>query len=415
MFDYDKWQEIFGTIRKNKLRTFLTALGVFWGIFMLIVLMGAGTGLQNGVFALFGSHARNALYIGVSSSTMPYLGLPAGRRVRLNMDDIRAIKNEFPKEIEYMAPRLWLNSGVVARKGLTGAFELRGESPEVVKIDAFKLKSGRFINKNDLVERRKVVVIGQKVKSQLFKEDEEAIGDWLNIRGADYLIVGEIQSDRTNANDADEDEKTIFMPLTTAQQITNRHQNIGMFVCTIDPAYSVSDVEPRVKSLLKKRHKIHPDDPRGFWSDNIEEEVKEIMGLFIGIKFLVWFVGVGSLLFGILGVGNIMLIIVKDRTKEIGIRKALGATPKSIVSMILLESAFITTLAGYLGLVFSIGLVWLMKIAAGDSVNMFQNPEIDLGVGIGATVILVLAGTLTGFVPAMQAAKINPVEALKDE
>lgn len=415
MFDYDKWQEIFGTIRKNKLRTFLTALGVFWGIFMLIILMGAGTGLQNGVFAMFGSHARNALYLGGSRTTMPYMGLPVGRRANLSMQDVEAILNEFPDEIQYIAPRLNVYSGTVARKGLTGAFDIRGEMPDVLNIDAIKMVGGRFINKNDLNDNRKIAIIGRKVKAQLFKEGETAIGEYLKIRGADYLVVGEFHSDRASENQAEEDDSTIFIPLSTAQQIRNRPDRIGFFVCTIEPGYSVSDIEPKMIALLKKRHKIHPDDPRGFWSDNVEEEVKEIMGLFTGIKLLVWFVGIGSLLFGILGVGNIMLIIVKDRTKEIGIRKALGATPRSIISLILLESAFITTIAGYLGLIFSIGLVAAMKAAAGDGLPMFKNPQIDFGVAIGATLILILAGVLTGLVPAMQAANVNPVTALKDE
>lgn len=415
MFDYDKWQEIFGTIRKNKLRTFLTALGVFWGIFMLIVLMGAGTGLQNGVFALFGKMARNSLFVGSSVTTMPYMGLPVGRTPRLKNQDMEAIQNQFPDELEYLSPRLWVNSGEIAHKGLTGAFDVNGYTPSAIHVEDKIITSGRFLNENDIKEKRKVVVIGRRVATQLFKEGEDPIGERLKIRGGEYLVIGIFKTTTADSGDSEEDEKDIVMPLSTAQQITNQPNRVSMFMCTIKPDYSVSDVEPRLLALLKERHKIHPDDPRGFWSDNIEEEVKEIMGLFTGIKLLVWFVGIGSLLFGIMGVGNIMLIIVKDRTKEIGIRKALGATPRSIISMILLESAFITTIAGYLGLVFSIGIVWLMKVAAGTEIEMFQNPEIDLKVGIGATLILIIAGTLTGLVPAMQAANVNPVVALKDE
>ena len=415
MFDYDKWQEIFGTIRQNKLRTFLTALGVFWGIFMLIVLMGAGTGLQNGVFALFGRTAVNSLFVGSSVTTMPYMGLPTGRSPRMSDADMKALRDEFPDKLEYLSPMLWVNSGEVTRDGLSGAFDLNGYTPSILHVQDMVVTDGRFLNQFDLEEKRKVAVIGRRVATQLFREDENPIGERLKIRGSEFLVVGIFKTTTADSEDAEEDEKEIIIPLPTAQQMTNRPGRISRFMCTVKPGYSIIEVEPELIGMLKERHKIHPDDPRGFWTNNIEEEFKNIMGLFTGIKLLVWFVGVGSLLFGILGVGNIMLIVVKDRTKEIGIRKALGATPRSIISMILLESAFITTIAGYLGLVFSIGLVWLMKIAAGNNVEMFRNPEIDLGVAVGATLILIIAGTLTGLVPAMQAANVNPVEALKDE
>ncbi|MEM6316872.1 MAG: ABC transporter permease [Bacteroidota bacterium] len=417
MFDYDKWQEIFNTISKNKLRTFLTALGVFWGIFMLVVLMGAGTGFQNGVYAMLGGHAKNSMYVWTTPTTMPYDGLQAGRFNWITNDDIEAIRYDLGDMMEYFSCRLGLPSGEVAYRDKRESFEVRGDTPNMLKIDAIELKNGRFINEKDMEERRKVVVIGTSVREQLFGKGDEAIdpiGEFVKIQGVDYMVVGETASDRKGEN-ATEDNKSIFMPLTTAQQVTNRHNKIGWFVCTINPKYVVSVAEDRIKALIKKRHRIHPDDPRGVGTDNIEEETKEIMGLFTGINFLIWFVGIGSLLFGIIGVGNIMLIIVKDRTKEIGIRKAMGATPRSIISMILLESVFITTLAGYIGLVISIAVVYLMKLAAGAGVQFFTNPQIDLQVSIGALVMLIISGALTGLVPALQAANVNPVVALKDE
>ena len=414
MFDYDKWQEIFGTIRKNKLRTFLTALGVWWGIFMLIVLMGAGTGLENGVFSMFGGHARNALYVWTQRTTLPYMGLPPGRSARLNNDDIRAIEAHFEKELEYMAPRLWVYSGEVLHGEKSGAYDVRGEGPDVIHIDAFELADGRFINNLDMKQRRKVAVIGKRVRENLFENDEDPVGEFIKFNGVDYMVVGTFKSDR-RGEDAEDDDKSIFIPLTTAQQVTNRPNRIGWFVCTIKNDYNIYEVQDRLIALLKERHKIHPDDNQGVRGNNVQEEVKEINGLFTGIKFLVWFVGIGSLFAGIIGVGNIMLIIVKDRTKEIGIRKAMGATPRSIISMILLESVFITLIAGYLGLITSIALVYLMGLAAGTEVPFFLNPQIKLGVGIAAILILVIAGALTGLVPALQASRINPVEALRDE
>ncbi len=415
MFDFDKWQEIFSTIKKHKLRTFLTALGVFWGIFMLVFLMGAGKGLENGVIGQFGSHATNALYIWTQRTTMPYKGLPPGRHNQLTIDDIQAIENNFA-QIEYIAPRLFVPSGEIVHGKNSAAFDVRGERPDIQYIESMYIKEGRFINDFDLKNRRKIAVIGNRVREVLFEgeEDQNAIGKYLRINGTEYLVVGIFSSSRKGERGID-DEQTIYIPLTTAQQITNRHNEINWFVCTIDKDYRIAPIEEGIKSLLKKRHRIHPDDRQGVRSDNIEEEFREINGLFFGIRFIVWVVGIGSLLAGVIGVGNIMLIIVKERTKEIGIRKALGATPGSIVSMILLESVFITTMSGYFGLLTSTGLILLMNKAVGEGNDFFANPEVDMGVGLGALVILIISGALTGLIPALQAARINPVVALKDE
>ena len=414
MFDFDKWQEIFNTIQKHKLRTALTALGVFWGIFMLVFLMGAGKGLENGVTGLFGSHAKNSLYMWSNRTTKPYKGHPPGRWVQLTTQDMEAIELEFEDEIAYLAPRLWMPSGEVSHGEKKGAFDARGDTPDLIHIDAIAVDKGRFLNELDMKKKRKVAAIGRHVRDVLFDKEEEAIGQYIKIQGVDFLVVGIIKSDR-RGNDAIEDEKTIFIPITTVQQITNRTNRIGWFVCAMHPNVRVSDVEDDIKALLKERHNIAPDDRKGIGSDNVEEEFQEVMGLFAGIRFIVWFVGIGSLLAGVIGVGNIMLIIVKERTKEIGIRKAMGATPRSIISMVLLESVFITTIAGYLGLVASTMLIWLMNIAVGEGAEFYANPEVDFGVGVAALIILVISGALTGLIPAMQAAQVNPVVALKDE
>lgn len=414
MFDFDKWQEIFNTIKKHKLRTFLTALGVFWGIFMLVTLMGAGQGLENGVMGMIGGHAKNSMYAGGSKTSKPYKGRKPGRWIQLKTDDIEAIRSRFEDQIEYIAPRLWLPSGEVIRGDKKGAFEARGDTPDLVHIDAISVVEGRFLNQFDMDRRRKVAVIGGRVKEVLFDEDEDPIGESIDIKGSKYMVVGVVKSDR-RGNDGLEDEKTIFIPLTTTQQITNRPNSIGWFVCSMYADVRVSEVEDDLVALLKERHFIAPDDPRGIWSDNVEEQFREIAGLFFGIKFLVWFVGIGSLLAGVIGVGNIMLIVVKERTKEIGLRKALGATPGSIISMVLQESVFITTLAGYFGLAAGTGMVYLLNLASGEGAQYYANPEVDLRVGAVALVILVIAGALTGLIPAMQAANVNPVNALKDE
>ena len=414
MIDLDKWNEIFNTIKMHKLRTFLTALGVFWGIFMLVFLMGAGQGLENGVMKLMGGHAKNSMYVWTQKTSKPYKGLPPGRFIRLTWSDALAVKNQFPDEIQYMAPRLWMRGEELIRGDKKGAFQLRGDGPDLIHIDAIVVDEGRFLNQMDMEQKRKVAVIGRRVKEVLYEEDEEAIGTYVKMDGVEYKVVGVFKSDRRGENAA-EDEQEVMIPLTTAQQISNRPDRIGMFVCAMYPNVTVSSVEPRIVNMLKERHNVAPEDRQGVRSNNVEQEFNEITGLFMGIKFIVWFVGIGSLFAGVIGVGNIMLIVVKERTKEIGVRKAMGATPRSIISMILMESIFITTIAGYLGLAASTFLIALMNMAVGEGTQYYHNPEVNLPVGIIAIIILVISGTLIGLIPAIQAANINPVHALKDE
>lgn len=414
MFDRDKWQEIFDTIRKHKLRTFLTALGVFWGIFMLVFLMGSGKGLENGVMGSFGDRASNCLYVWTQRTSKPYEGLQPGRRPQLMENDISAIVQHFGDKIEYIAPRMWVTAGEIKRNDKSGAFDVRGETPDLIHLEPFDVARGRFINDLDLKQKRKVVVIGERVDEVLFEEDEESIGDYLTINGVEYLVVGVFKSNALGGGD-DDDEQSIFMPLTTAQQVTNAPGEIGWFVCSMYGDVDVTEVEIPLLALLRERHKVHPEDEMGVRSFNLAEEYREVRGLFTGISIITWVVGIGSLLAGIIGVGNIMLIVVKERTKEIGIRKAMGATPGSIVGLILLESVFITTIAGYFGLLLSTGIIVMANKAVGSGGEFFANPEVDVRVGLGALVILIIAGALTGLMPALQAARVNPVVALKDE
>jgi len=415
MFDLDKWQEIFNTIRKHKLRTFLTGLGVFWGIFMLVFLMGAGKGLENGVMGLFGGHAKNSMYMWTQRTTKAYKGLPPGRRLQLTMGDMEAIDAKFGDQIQYIAPRMWMPSGEVNYEDKKAAFDVRGDGPDLVNIDAISIEQGRFINHLDMKERRKIAIIGKRVREVLFEgKEDQALGELIKIQGVEYKVVGIFKSDR-RGGDAEEDENSILLPITTVQQVRNLPNYIGWFVCATYPNISVSQIEEKVETLLKERHSVAPEDMNAIGSENVEEQFREINGLFLGIKFIVWVVGIGSLIAGVIGVGNIMLIVVKERTKEIGIRKAMGATPRSIISMILLESVFITSFAGYLGLLASTGIIILMSIGVGEGAGFFANPEVDINVGLVALLVLVFAGALSGLLPAMHAANINPVVALKDE
>ena len=414
MFDIDRWQEILHSIWTHKLRTFLTALGVFWGIFMLVILMGSGKGLENGVYQSIGDIATNSLYMWTNRTSMPYEGLQAGRRIALKYEDLQAMKRSFNNKVDYMAPRYMVQAGQISRNGKSGDFDVRGEVPDILYMEPIRLASGRFINGKDIKERRKSIVIGQYIADLLFEDSEEVIGNDLEIMGIEFKVVGTFKSGRKGEDGAN-DEKSIMMPLTTAQQITNRPDIVHWAIVTMKKDVMVSEVEDQFIGFLKEKYKVHPDDNQGIGHFNLEEEFREIEGLFFGIRSIVWLVGIGSLLAGIIGVGNIMLIAVKERTKEIGLRKALGATPGSIIAMIIQESVFITFLAGYIGLLISTGLIFLLETAVGEGGEFFANPEVDFTVAFGALLILILAGALTGLLPAIRAVQINPVVALKDE
>ncbi len=416
MFDRDKWQEIFGTIKKHKLRTGLTAFGVFWGIFMLIFILGMGSGLENGVFKDFGARAKNIMYVNAWRTTKPYKGYPAGRRIRMELNDLYALK-ENVVELDRVAPRTSLNNSLIAYKDQNENYELRGELTDMINIEALEVVEGRYINDLDLKENRKVAVIGRTVKDVLFGEDEDAIGKYIKVRGLEFKVVG-IYGPMQLKEWTRSDMESVVIPLTTMFRAFGTGEFVDWFVCSAKAGIPVSQMESKIQALLKERHSVHPEDPRGIFGFNLEEEFQQVSNLFIGIKFFLWFVGIGTLLAGIIGVSNIMLIVVKERTKEIGIRKALGATPNSIISMILTESIFLTSISGYMGLLIGTliigGLDYLM-IANDVEAQNFHHPEVNLMVGIGSVITLIVAGAIAGLIPALNAARINPVIALKDE
>ncbi|MEN0045629.1 MAG: ABC transporter permease [Bacteroidota bacterium] len=411
---FESWQEITETIRRHKLRTFLTGLGIWWGVFMLVMLMGSGKGLKNGVFGQLGDQALNSIYIWGQRTSLPYAGFQPGRNINLTTDDVRAIRSGFDKEVEYLAPRLYIGSESFTMGQLQVEYEVRGEYPDIINVEPMNIAKGRFINSNDLDNRRKVTVIGKEVAKLLFP-DQEPVGEYLEIRGSKYQIVGMIESSGKGGK-RQEDEESIMIPLTTAQQVANSPNIVHYMVATVNTGISSIELEERLKLLLKNRHDVDPKDVEGVGSFNLEEEFKKINGLFTGIEVLIWIVGIGSLIAGVVGVGNIMLISVKERTQEIGLRKALGATPRSIASNFIIETILITLIAGYLGLVSSIGVVYLMNLGVqGNESDFFATPEVELYVGLGAVFILVFFSVLVGLVPATTAARMNPVDALRDE
>ncbi len=417
MFDLDNWYEIYSSLAKNRLRTALTAFGVFWGIFMLMLLLGSGRGLENGINSDFTGSATNSFYVWTQRTSKPYRGLPAGRRFRFSNRDTEAIRREIP-EAAVIAPRNQLGGfrggNNVTRGVKSGAFNVMGDYPEIMDIQPIKILQGRFLNDNDLEESRKVAVIGERVLDVLFEGGEDPIGDYVRINGVYFKVIG-VFGPRSKGEQAIRDAETIYAPFTTFQRAFNFGDELGWYAITSLPEHSAAAVEEKVLALLRSRHRVHPDDTRALGSWNTEEEFRKIQGLFAGIRMLIWIVGVGTLTAGVIGVSNIMLIVVKERTKEIGLRRAIGATPVAIVGQILLESLVLTGLSGYLGLLAGVGLVEGARVAletAGVNAQMFQNPGVSFGNAILALLMLVVAGLLAGMIPARRALSISPVEAL---
>jgi len=420
MFDLDRWQEIMSALKKNKMRTFLTAFGVFWGIFMLIIMLGAGNGLRNGVTGDFGDFATNSVFMWTRTTTIPYKGLPRGRNYNFKADDIEALRNEIP-EIKIISPRTQdgdVQAGNNVTRGIkSGAFSVMGDYPQWNEIDPVDITGGRFLNNSDLKDKRKVVVIGSKVQEILFTPDENPIGQYIQIKGIYFQVIGTFKA-KTGINFGGDKEQSIFMPLTTFQRVYNWGDVIGWFAFTSVDGVPASLVEKKAAALLKRRHSVSPDDAMAIGSFNLEKEFKQMTGLFDGINGLIWIVGIGTLLAGVIGISNIMLVIVKERTKEIGIQRAIGAPPSKIISQILTESVFLTTFAGYVGLVISVGLLELLNkaLSSGASENTpFRNPGIDFNMAMIALAILVVSGAIAGWVPAKKAVKIKPIDALRYE
>lgn len=416
--DRDSWQEILATLSKNKLRSVLTAFGVFWGILMLVIMLGAGQGLKNGVTDDFSRFASNAVYMWTRATTIAYQGMPKGRRFGLTNEDIDALKRDIP-EMEYLAPRLELpnSNGLnnVTRGLKTGTFDVYGDHPEIIHIRLMEVVQGRFLNQLDLERKRKVVVIGDRVLKELFDDGEDPVGKYIEISGVYFQVVGVFTIESLQDEDHD-DLKTVYVPLTTFQQAFNYGRRVGWLSLTSKPGYSTEIIKDKAIKVLASRHKVSPDDKRAFGHWNSEKEFNKIHNLFNGINFLIWFVGVFTLLAGVIGVSNIMLIIIRERTKEIGIRRAIGATPFRIVSQIISESILLTAFSGYWGLV--VGVAVLEGVSAvvektATRSSMFRNPEVDLEIAIIALVVLVVSGILAGLIPARRAIAIKPVDAIR--
>ncbi len=422
MFDLDRWQQIYSVLKKNKLRTFLTAFGVFWGIFMLVIMLGSGNGLINGITQGIGDFATNSFFMWSQQTTVDYQGYPKGRRINFKNKDIETLRMNV-EGIEHIAPKMQMGSyngngtDNVVRGLKSGSFTISGDYPEFNEIDPAVMINGRFINKTDIEEKRKVAVLGRRVYEELFDPNEKAIGEYIRIQGVYFQVIGIFKPLNPNINFGGDKERSIILPFTTFQQVYNFGDNIGFMAITAKKGYEAKDLEEKAIRIMKKVHTIAPEDDQAIGHINIEKEYKKMVGLFTGIGVLIWIVGTGTLLAGIIGVSNIMLVVVKERTVEIGIQRAIGATPGNIISQIISEALVLTVFAGYMGLVTGVGILELLNFAlvnSGANTEMFKNPQINFNIAIASLAILAFFGIIAGLLPARRAVKIRPIEAIRN-
>lgn len=409
MFDLDKWQEIYSTISKNKLRTFLTGFSVAWGIFMLIILLGSGYGLENGVRAEFEDDAANTLWVNQGTTSISYKGYKPGRFIQFTNDDYDETKKM--KDVEHISGRftIWENN-TLSYKNEYGSFDIFCSHPGYGNVESLSPIKGRFLNDIDVEENRKVAALGKLVDDALFK-GEDPLGKYIKVAGIPFKVIGVFDDPG-----GDRDLSRIYIPISTAQMVFNRGNRLGTMSMTVGDASVARSKEmvDQIRADLAARHHFDPEDQRAVFIWNNVENYMKFMTLFANIRLFIWVIGIGTIIAGIVGVSNIMMIVVKERTKEIGIRKSLGATPGSIVSLVLQESIIITAFAGYLGLIAGVGLLELFSKYVPAS-GYFANPEVNINVALGATAILIFAGALAGFVPARKASSVKPVVALRDE
>jgi putative ABC transport system permease protein len=410
MFRRETWLEIFDTLRKNKLRTALTGFSVAWGILMLVVLLGSGQGLGNGIEYQFRDDATNSIWVMPGTTSVPFAGRQPGRNVQMTNADRTATQRKV-SQVEHITSRFPIRGTTRVRYGKEVAtFDLRSVHPEHQFLEKTEVVEGRFLNDLDIREFRKVASIGVRVQEQLFGK-EDPLGKEIYINDIAFKVIGTF----TDAGGQNEQEK-IYLPITTSQKVFNGADRIGMFMYTTGDATLAESEESakEVRSQIAERHDFSPEDQRALFVRNNVENFARMMAMMQGIRTFVWIVGIGTLVAGVVGVSNIMMIAVRERTKEIGIRKAIGATPRSILSLVLQEAVLITAVSGYVGLVLGVALLEVFVRVVPNS-EFFRNPQVDLVVALSATALLVVAGVLAGLVPARRAASVRPIEALREE
>ena len=407
LFSRDTWQEVYDSMSKNKLRTGITMVGVWWGILLLITLLGAARGMENSFNRLFGDFATNSVFVWGQSTSKPF---QEGRRVSLKLSHAKKIE-ENVEGIEFVVPRN-RNQALVVHNFLSGSFSINGDYPLLDKVQKKRLINGRFINQNDIDGKKKVAVISEDIYKQLFEKDEVAIGQYIQMNSINFTVIGVTQNGNANMGPSSD----IHIPFTTFQQIYNQGDTIGWLMITGKSEYNIKQIEEDAKLLLRNLNKVHPQDKRAFGSFNLGKEFAKITGFLKGMQFLTWFVGIATLIAGVFAIGNILLITVKERTKEIGVRRALGATPFEIKRQIVVEAVFLTFIAGLLGIISGGWMLIAADSAWGQGEDAtLVNASVSIAVVFIALLILVTLGTLIGLIPAFKATSIKPIEALREE
>ncbi|MDZ7612980.1 MAG: ABC transporter permease [Flavobacteriaceae bacterium] len=415
MFNLDNWQEIFETIRKNKVRTFLTSLSVASGIFILVLLLGFSQGMQNGIRQEFENDATNVIYVWSDITTLEYKGLNPGRRIEFNNGNYDYITSVYKNKLEYQSGQNQRWGTTITYKQESGAYSLQGVYPDMQHIEKQSMFEGRYINNEDIRLTNKVAVISKKIQNELLKGVEEPLKEYIQIGGTNFQIVG-VFSDAAG----EREENKVYIPISTLQKVFNGSDKLGNLSFTLKPG---KDLETSVeeskqftedlKKYLKAAHSVAPEDNRGVGVFSAIEEMQRFYTLTNSMALFFWFVGICTIIAGVVGVSNIMLIVVKERTREIGIRKAIGARPWTIISMILHESIFVTTIAGFTGLIF--GMLLLEVLGPNIQIDYISNPSVNFSMALTMVIVLVVAGAIAGFIPAYRAAHIKPIAALKDE
>ncbi|HFS67818.1 MAG TPA: ABC transporter permease [Flavobacteriia bacterium] len=415
LFDRDLWREIFSTLTKNMLRTILTTLGVVFAMVILISLLGATNGMKNGFDRLFAGTATNSMFVWGQRTGKPYKGFERGRRISYNMDDVDMLREQI-KEIDILSPRIQLGNhrGIskVTREGKTSGSSVFGDYPTIDKISKKDLIEGRFLNQKDIDTRRKVAVIGDETVKLLYKKGEDPIGSYIRINDVYFQVVG-VYKKKDGVNF--DGQNAVYIPFTTYQKAFNSGNRVGWFAISVKPQYKVAPVLAKIKKLLKQKYKIHPKDTRAIGSFDLSQIFTGISAFTMVLQGFSYFIGLFTLLAGVIAISNILLITVKERTKEIGIRRALGATPKAIKRQIILEAVVLTVFSGMLGFVISVGILTFIDKQFGHGDYPFVNPSVNLTQVLVSFVLMLLLSLLIGLIPANKAVRIKPIEALREE
>ncbi|WP_031426358.1 ABC transporter permease [Flavimarina sp. Hel_I_48] len=417
MFSRDRWDEILEALNANRFRTLLTAFGVFWGIMILVLLLALTNGLRNGVMTGFAGFATNSMFMWTQGTSMAYKGLPKGRSFEFNLSDVEILKEKIPA-LKYVSPRNQLGgyngANNVTRNEKTGAFSIYGDFPEYINQEPMDITAGRFISYSDINDKRKICIIGIDVVKTLFDTGEDPLGKYIKINGVNFLVVGIFKSTNNNG-DGEENANTIHIPFTSFAQAFNTGEDIGYMAITANDGTTITSLKDQIVDIMKAQHTVNPADERAIGNFDLAEQFKKVNGLFSILSFVGYFVGALVLMSGVIGISNIMLIVVKERTKEIGVRRALGASPWSIKSQILQESLVLTILSGMVGITIAAGIIWVMNyvLEIYGPIENFVNPSVDVSVIVTALGILIVSGILAGLIPATRATQMKPVDALR--